>query len=208
MADTDDKKKKKEQLKAEKLAKKEAKNAGKSEQTAESGSGIGLVVWIVIAAVAVLGAASGFFAGRLFARNETPQTLHNDAAPDDAQNTEKTDEKQTNKNDDGKTWFLPMNPVVGNLNEPGAMRFVRVTITLEINSELEQTDGSKLVEEKIPILTDWLTIYLSSLSIDDTAGGKNKKRIQVRILDAFNEMLFTDEKPLIKKIHLMEFIIN
>ena len=75
-------------------------------------------------------------------------------------------------------------------------------------SDLSSEEGELMIEEKTPVLVDWLTIYLSSLTIEDASGGKNKKRIQAQILDAFNEILFPDSKPMIKKILLTEFAIQ
>ena len=60
----------------------------------------------------------------------------------------------------------------------------------------------------MPILTNWLTIYLASLSLEDIRGDRNLKRIQIQILDAFNEQLFPNQKPKIKRVLFKEFAIQ
>ena len=57
-------------------------------------------------------------------------------------------------------------------------------------------------------MTNWLTIYLASLGIDETRGDKNLKRIQSQITDTFNEKLFPDAKPQIEGILFREFAVQ
>lgn len=99
-----------------------------------------------------------------------------------------------------------MQPVVAFLNEPGATRYIRAVLILKISSELLEAEGQELIKDNIPLLENWLTIYLASLSIDDIRGDKNQKRIQSYILDAFNEKLFPEQKPMIREILFKEFV--
>jgi flagellar basal body-associated protein FliL len=57
-------------------------------------------------------------------------------------------------------------------------------------------------------LKNWLTIYLSSQTIEDIGGDKNLRRIQSQILDAFNERLFPNTKPKIKEVLFKEFAVQ
>ena len=57
-------------------------------------------------------------------------------------------------------------------------------------------------------MTNWLTIYLASLSLGDIRGDKNLRRIQSQITDAFNEILFPDAKPQIENVLFKEFPIQ
>ncbi len=105
-------------------------------------------------------------------------------------------------------WYYDLEPVTANLDEPGVIRYVRAALTLEINSEVDQEKGRAFLNEKKPILTNWLTVYLTSLGLDDIRGDMNLKRIQSQILDALNEKLFPDSKPKIKRILFKEFAIQ
>ena len=176
------------------------------EPKEQENSKAGLLHWIIMAAVVLICAGSGFLLGRLFTgspvtgiaeasqENQTarePDLLVDDSAPDSTQ-----------------TWFYDLAPVISNLDEPGATRYVRAILTLEVTSSVSQKEATRLFQEKAPILTDWLTIFLASLSIEDTRGDKKLKRIQSQILDAFNEELFPDQKPKIKHILFKEFAIQ
>jgi len=73
---------------------------------------------------------------------------------------------------------------------------------------VEQKKGLGLLQEKIPVLKSWLTIYLASQTLEDVRGDRNLMRIQSEILDAFNEKLFPNAKPKIKHILLKEFAVQ
>jgi len=105
-------------------------------------------------------------------------------------------------------WFYDFEPVVANLNEPGVTRYIRVTLTLQINAELDQKKGAALIEQNKPLLKNWLNIYLASQSLEDIRGNRNLQRIQSEILDAFNEKLFPDAKPNIRNVLFKEFAVQ
>jgi flagellar basal body-associated protein FliL len=191
MADNDDKKEK-ENAKVEKN--------GQPQQTGTNK--ITILTWVIMAAAVALLAGSGFVLGRLFAGSSSPE------ATEFAQKDEPA-KVENLKMDDSSTgsqniWYYDLEPVVANLDEPGVTRYVRATITMEISTDLEKSKGEKIIEEKRPRLRNWLAIYLASLTLDDARGDRNLKRIQSQILDAFNETLFPDAKPQIKRILFKE----
>ena len=187
MAETDDKKNE-EDLKAEKHF------------------GAGVLQWILMVVIVAICAGSGFTLGRLFAGSPTPNTIN------DFQKNEPVQEENAERNDlitdFQKPWYYDLQPVVANLDEAGVTRYVRATLTLEINPELSKKKGDLLLEEKKPILTNWLTIYLAGLTLEDARGDRNLRRIQSQILDAFNEKLFPNAKPQIKRVLFKEFAIQ
>jgi flagellar basal body-associated protein FliL len=194
--------------------KKPAEEAAKTDEQQEknvpktSAGGIG--TWIMTAAVIVLFAGTGFGLGRLLKGSTSPEP--NDQA-ETAQQAE-TDQADGLIVDDASadsknTWYYPdLEPVVANLDVPGVTRYVRVALTLEINPQVDQSKGTALLKQKAPLLTNWLTIYLASLNLEDIRGDRNLKRIQLQILDTFNEKLFPDAKPQIKKVLFKEFAIQ
>ncbi len=187
MADEDDTKKQK---------------GSKAKKSSESG----ILLWIIMAVVVVVCAGAGFGLGRLFASFSLPETTESSQESKPAQpKNQKANDSATSSNNN---WYCDLEPVVANLDEPGVTRYVRATIMLEISAALAQDKGEKLLEEKKPILINWLTIYLASLTLEDTRGDRNLKRIQSQILDAFNEKLFPDAKPQIKHILFKEFAIQ
>jgi len=177
-------------------------NDGESKQTTAK---IGIITWVILAVVVAICAGSGFFLGRLLAGSNKLQTQ---ASQTDQSASSQIMETDTSAPENENNWYYDLDPVVANLDEPSVTRYVRATITLEISSVLEQGKGEKLLEEKKPILTNWLTIYLAGLTLEDARGDRNLKRIQSQIRDAFNERLFPDAKPQIKHILFKEFAIQ
>lgn len=194
MADTDDTKQQEEQEKQE---------ATKTESGDKESLVKRLLPVLIIAVVVVLFAGGGFTIGRLFAGSGTTKSSEQDQsaqAEDLAAETSTTDSQ--------KGWYYHLEPVIANLDVAEVTRYVRASLTLEISSDMNESEGTAYLDEKKPILTNWLAVYLASLSLDDIRGEMNLKRIQSQILDAFNEKLFPDSKPKIKHILFKEFAVQ
>jgi len=216
MADADDTKneEKKEDLEQKKTDEKaEQKTDEKTEATDEKAQKTDekaalsrFLPWIIMAVIVAVCAGAGFGLGRLFA---TPAKTETDETPQQKQPTQiedlKADDSATGSE---QTWFYNLEPVIANLDVPGVTRYVRAALTLELNLKVDQSKTTAFLEQKKPLLTNWLTIYLASLPLEDIRGDRNLKRIQTQILDAFNEKLFPDAKPQIKKILFKEFAIQ
>lgn len=168
--------------------------------------------WIIIAVVVVVCAGTGFGLGRLFGWSGSSKI----AEPSQSQQTESNHTQLFEKDSDATDsasqstsgWFYDFDPVVANLNEPSATRYIRVALTLQISTELDQKKLSAFIEEKKPLLKNWLTIYLANQTLEDIRGDRNLLRIQSEILDAFNERLFPDAKPKIKNVLFSEFAVQ
>lgn len=176
------------------------------QKTGEKKARGGLLPWIIMAVVVAVCAGAGLGVGRLFAglRKTSTDESSQQVEPTDAHVT-KTDSAAEGSQE---TWYYDLEPVVANLNEPGITRYVRATLTLEISGEVDQKKGTALLEEKNPVLKNWLTLYLASLALEDIRGGKRLRRLQSQISDAFNEKLFPDAKPQIKRVLFKEFAVQ
>jgi flagellar basal body-associated protein FliL len=97
---------------------------------------------------------------------------------------------------------------VVNPDEPGATRFVRVGLTLEMSPALTMEEAKELIEAKKPPMINWLNLYFKSLTLDEMKDDRDIQRILLQICDAFNEILFPDSKPMIKKVLIKEFNIQ
>ena len=161
---------------------------------------------IIVAVVVVIFAGAGLTLGRLFAGSGTPQTP-GDSEQDQSAQDEKLKAKSSAAGAQ-KTWYYDLEPVIANLNVTDVTRYVRASLTLEVSSEVDKKNGLTFFDEKKPILTNWLTVYLASLGLEDIRGDVNLKRIQSQVLDAFNEKLFPDSKPKIKSILFKEFAVQ
>jgi flagellar basal body-associated protein FliL len=194
--------------KTDDAAKKEEPKAKNKNEKAAGSSGI--LSWIIIAVIVVVCAGAGFGLEKLLAGSRKHQTAdpnkeaHKAAEPAKAENLKAEGSAQ----EAPKTWYFDLDPVVANLDEPGVTRYIRVTLTLEVDQEIDKKKGEEFLKEKKPILTNWLAIYLAGLGLDDIRGNKNHMRIQSQILDAFNEKLFPGAKPQIKHILFKEFAVQ
>jgi flagellar basal body-associated protein FliL len=167
-----------------------------------------ILLIIIMIIVTIICACAGFGLGRLFGSPSTTEPARN------AQNksTEPPD-LTTNPSDlagteSEGTWYYHLEPIVANLNEPSVTRYVRVTLTMEVDARIDKKKGTAFIDDKKPLLTNLLTIYLASLSLDDIRGDKNLKRIQSQLVDNFNEKLFPDARPQIRRVLFKEFAVQ
>ncbi len=167
-----------------------------------------IVSWSVMGGIILAFALSGFFLGKVLVETLRPEPIVAAQIAGMAQSGQSETTPEQDTVDGGKTWFYDLLPVVANLDEPGATRYIRTTLTLEIYDALDEDDGKELLKKKAPHMRNWLTIYLASLSLDDARGEKNLKRIQAQVLEEFNQMLFPNEKPQIGHILLKDFAIQ
>ena len=158
---------------------------------------------VIIIVVMVVFGGAGFTLARLLAGSPQSQAT-GDAEQGQSGNMDAED------SEDGplKCWYYHLEPVIANLDVDDVTRYVKASLTLEISVEVDEAEGSAFISEKIPILTNWLTVYLASLHLEDIRGDSNLKRIQSHVMDAFNEKLFPDSKPHIKNVLFKEFAVQ
>jgi len=177
----------------------------KAEKTGKKTSIKRLLPWIILGVIVAVFAGAGFGLGRLFAGFGADKP--GQSAPQD-QLTQAENLKAVGSAGAQKIWYYDLEPVVANLDEPNVTRYVRAVLTLEMSPEMNEKKGRSFLDEKKPILTNWLAIYLASLGLEDIRGEKNLKSIQSQILDVFNEKLFPNSKPQIKGVLFKEFAIQ
>jgi flagellar basal body-associated protein FliL len=160
-----------------------------------------LLPWVILLVITAASAAGGFGLSCMLAAPAGEEGAEAQAA----QPAEK-------KKEDGKSakpWYYDkLEPVVANLDEPGATRYVRAVLVLEMNAELDEDEGTKFLTDMNPGIVDWLHVYLMSLTLDDVTGKNNINRVQAQILDSLNELLWPNSKPMIKRVLIKEFPIQ
>ena len=166
-----------------------------------------LLPWVILVVVVMFCAGAGFGLGRIFAGSRTQdaaisESQMENASQKDNQNTDDSDE------DSDDVWYYDLDPVVANLNEPSVTRYVSATLTLQLSAAWDQKKGVEILEQKKPILINWLTVYLSGLTLEDIRGDKNLKSIQATICQAFNDTLFPNSKPHIKQVLIKGFPVQ
>jgi len=181
----------------------------KDQKGNKQSSGSGVLKWIIMAVVVVVCAGAGFGLSRLLAgsgKNETPKPPYENTSTQEK--IAETNNSSETASENQKSWYYDLEPIATNLNVPGATRYVRATLTLEISPEVKEEKGKELLEQKKPLLANLLNIYFKGLKLEDISSDKDMRRIQSQILDALNEELFPDAKPQIKRILFREFAIQ
>jgi len=199
MADADDIKEQEEQ---------EEQEDPKAEKSDNKSLIARFLPWIIILVVVLICACAGLSVGRLFAGSGTPEGAESGSESGESAQIEDLKADNHSAKDSAKVWYYDLDPVVANLNEPTVTRYVRASLTLEMSAEMNVKKGTAFLDEKKPILINWLTVYLSSLGLEDIRGDNNLRSIQSHIRDAFNEQLFPDSKPQIKQVLIKEFPVQ
>lgn len=185
--------------------------AEKEKQKKEAGKKASMIIWIVLMLVAIISAGAGLGIGQLFGETSSTEQFQSHE-PDKVDPLKGIIAKETDGNKTGKkpakSWYFELDPVIANLNEPGATRYVMVTLIIEVNPNVDQVKGAEFFKEKSYPIKDWLTIYFASLTLEDIQGDKNLKRIQIYICEILNEKLFPNAKPQIQHILFKEFAIQ
>ncbi|MHC4757463.1 MAG: flagellar basal body-associated FliL family protein [Planctomycetota bacterium] len=175
-------------------------------------SSSGMLFWIILVVVVAGSAGAGIGVGRIFARSKDKSQTEQQTtpAPEPQQQLESDAILAEDTSENPKSWYYDPPEsliIVANLNEPGVNRYVRMSLIMEVDPVVDQARGTAFLDEKKPVLVNYLTVYLSSLSIEDVRGDKNLKRIQTQIKDLLNEKLFPNAKPQIISILFKEFSI-
>ena len=169
-----------------------------------------MMIWIVLLLVAIISAGAGIGLGQLFAATGSTKQVQ-PPEPDKLDPLAEITAKETDGKSDktpAKSWYFELDPVIANLNEPGATRYVMVTLIIEVNPNVDLVKGTQFLKEKSYTIKDWLTIYFTSLTLEDVQGDNNLKRIQNYICEMLNEKLFPGAKPQIQHILFKEFAIQ
>ncbi len=206
MADKEEIKQQETPEKEEKKNKKDKKDK-KDDKKTETGEKKSLVARflpkVIIVVVVAIFAGAGFTLARLLAGSPASQTTGG-AEQGQSENMD----ANGSGDDSGKSWYYHLEPVIANLDVDDVTRYVKASLTLEVSIDVDEKEGTAFIDEKKPILTNWLTVYLASLHLEDIRGDSNLKRIQSQVMDAFNEKLFPDSKPKIKNVLFKEFAVQ
>lgn len=181
------------------------KNEPAAEQDAQpkKGKASKLLTCLVPLLAVALCAGGGFVVGRLFGTRGQAQNVSAAEQPDPT-----AARPPIKASGAGSSWYYDLEPVVANLNEPGVTRYVRVTLTLEIDSQLAEKDGITFLEQRKPLLKNWLTLFIANLTLEDIRGERNLRQVQSQIAETFNQGLFPNAQPCVKRILFKELSIQ
>lgn len=182
---------------------KNEQNPGQESQ-GKKGKGSKLMPLLIPGVAIALCAGGGFVVGRLFGTRGQAQNV----AAAEAASEPETALPPISQSSAGPSWYYEMDPVVANLNEPGVTRYARLALTLEMSSNLVEKDGIPFLDQKKPLLKNWLTLFMANLTLEDIRGERNLRQVQSQIADMFNQGLFPDAEPCVKHVLFKEMSIQ
>ncbi|MBL7139331.1 MAG: flagellar basal body-associated FliL family protein [Planctomycetes bacterium] len=179
------------------------------EARASAPKGKGKRFVILCAGVAFAAGGAGYGVALLTTGGQplAPAAAQADESADPASLTAPAPAARQVADDTDKCLYKDLEPITVNLDEPRLARYVHACLTLAIPEE-EFAAASLVVDAKMLVLRDWLTVYLASLTLDEVRGPASLNRMRREILDAFNQELWPDQKPRIRKVLFKEFAVK
>ena len=164
----------------------EEKGQDKESQAQQKKGGGKLLAWLLPVGAVVACAVLGIVMGRLFGTRGNAQNV-TAAGQEGSLEAPAPDYPETT--DEGPSWYYDLDPVIGNLTNPGTSSFIRVAVTLEISGMTEKK-GVPFLDQKKPLIRNSLLLYLNSLTAEDVQGEQNLRRMQSQIANILNQNLF------------------
>jgi flagellar basal body-associated protein FliL len=175
------------------------------EKTSKKGGVAKLLPWLVPAVALIVCAGAGFAISRFFGTRGSAQNV---AAAEPLGIPAVDQMPPLNAADADATWYYDLEAVVANLNEPNVTRYVRVTLTLEVGNGMAEEDGLPFLDQRGPLLKNWLTLFISNQTVENIRGERNLRQVQTQIADMFNQGLFPNSKPCIKRVLFKELSVQ
>jgi len=97
--------------------------------------------------------------------------------------------------------IAPVDPFVVNLDEPGAPRYLKLTIQLEMKDK----DAVEVLDHAKQPVRDQVLGYLSNLKVADTLGEANKQKIRDGLLARIDKVVGKDR---VRRMFFSEFVVQ
>jgi flagellar FliL protein len=163
-----------------------------SEGPQASGGVSKILVWLVVAVLAIGGGAA------------TPiviaQLGSSDGQPEEKQVIEEPDPEE-------EVEFIDFDEVTINLDEARFSRYLRINFSLQV-AKSQKADIEKQVDAKSTIFKNWLQTNVSEMSTEDLRGKHGRNRLRRQMHDYFNQVLFDDGIERIQDVLFIEFHVQ
>ena len=103
--------------------------------------------------------------------------------------------------------IIPFGDAVVNLSESRMTRYPRLKIVLQVEAG-DVKDITKRIDQRKPVMKDWLIGHLSGKTLKDVSGTVNLKRTQREIQERFEELLFADGDGKPFEVLFEEFVVQ
>jgi len=194
-------------------AEKNPPDAGKDAAPAKGG----MMSWIMMAVIGLVSGATGFAVPMIFVNGpKSSDSKSSHASTQAAEGHDKGDHESARHDSPKATKrdgtanqpaFVPFGEVVVNLADERMARYLRLSLTLQVDPAHEDS-VKKALERKKTILKNWLISYLSDKELDEVRGaiGVNKARREIQ--EQFNRLLFPDGSDLIQEVLFEDFTVT
>jgi flagellar basal body-associated protein FliL len=99
-----------------------------------------------------------------------------------------------------KPYIHKLEPVVANLNEPGATRYIRTALNLKIHPNYSQASAQPILDAHKEQFRHFLSLYLADLQLSELQGERNLKKVLKEITQGLSDVLPPMTPPLIQKV--------
>lgn len=147
-----------------------------------------LMLYVILVIVVFLLAGGGFYAYTTFLAPK-PQVTQDMTVVKPEQLTDTVGE------------MFSLEPFVVNLADPQAKRYLKVTISLE----LESPEAVERIKRVVPKLRDMVIILLTSLTFEEVMTPEGKVQIRDELLERFNQILRPDR---VRNIYFTDFVVQ
>lgn len=153
-----------------------------------------LMILIIVNSFALLGVGAGLY----MYSQATRKALK--AETEIADTAEAKDEKkETTAKDEAK--MVPLESFIINLNGSEGYKFMKITMTLEVDSTATQEEITKRQAQ----VKDTIVVLLTSKSYSEVAGENGQQKLKEELIDTINSFLV---KGKIKKILFTDFLFQ
>ena len=176
------------------------------------------LILLIILTVAVLAlTGGGYFVYTKFLAAPHPPATEGEAhagkeekKPEKKEEKKKEEKKEEKKKEGGKegkgkeaevTNMFDLEPFIVNLSDPKGKRYLKLKITLELESP-EENEKAKLA---VPKMRDMVIMVLTSLTFEEVMTPEGKIRVHDELLERFNQIMKPDR---ITNIYFTDFVVQ
>lgn len=181
-----------------------AEAAKKIEETQKEGEASGpgkdrkpliLGILVLVNSLALLGVGAGLF---MYAQ-ATRQAIKGETEISESAEEKADDKKEKAGKDEAK--MVPLESFIINLNGSEGYKFMKITMSLEVDS----ADTQNEIVKRQAQVRDTIVVLLTSKSYSEVAGENGQQKLKEELVDTVNSFLV---KGKIKKVLFTDFLFN
>ena len=184
------------------MAEEEVKEEESTQPEKKSNKLLMVIIIVVLVLIVMLGAVAFLF----MSGDDTQQAVSSTPMQQEQPRQMQRRSSNVNMNEDYRKLneigvLYPLDTFTVNLKSDSGRRFLKTTISLELNGE----ELSLELDAKAPVLRDKIIRILTSKTLEEVSSKKGKNKLSMQIMDTLNAMI-SDGR--VKGIYFTEFVIQ